>query len=169
VPGYMMREFNSEGISKIAGYAEVTKMPGTTQETTGYSRMYVMGRCATSDPVTQQAAWHLLEFLGGRTTVNGVTDYHVAKRFAVENGLGFSISSLWNDPDVVDTFSGMGDVAIMQEQKDKAYPKSGMSAPWFAEWISFVRSEAQRALLRQISTESLLTNLQLQWNDLKDE
>lgn len=169
VPGYMMVEFNTPGISKVAGHAEVSMMPGTAQDTTGYSRMYLMGNCATNDPVTQQAAWHLIQFLGGRTTVDGHTDYHIAKRFAVENGLGFSINSLWDDPEVAATFSGMGDVSIMQAQKEKAYPKSGMSAPWFAEWISFVRGEAQRAILRQISTENLLSNIQAQWEDLRDE
>ncbi len=169
VPGYMVREFNTPGISKVAGQVEVSMMPGSTHETDGYSRMYLMGSGAMEDEATMQAAWNLIEFLGGKTTVNRVADYHVAKRWAVENGLGFSIQSLWQDPAVDKAFSAMADTNVMKAQKSLARSKEGMSAPWFAEWISFVRTEVQKALLRQASTEQVLESIKQQWIDLKAE
>jgi multiple sugar transport system substrate-binding protein len=169
VPGYMVREFNTPGISKVAGQAEVSMMPGATHETDGYSRMYLMGSGALEDDATMEAAWNLIEFLGGETTVNGETDYHVAKRWAVENGLGFSIDSLWQDPAVEKAFSAMADTNVMQAQKNLARSKEGMSAPWFAEWISFVRTEVQKAMLRQATTEDVLESIKQQWIDLKAE
>ncbi len=169
VPGYMVREFNAEGLSDVAGNAEVAMMPGATHETDGYTRMYLMGNCALEDEATKQASWDLIEFLGGSVPLNGETGYHVAKRWAVENGLGFSIDSLWDDPEVNDAFAQMADVSIMQEQKNMARPKEGMAAPWFAEWMSFARTEVQKAILRQETTETVLERLKTQWEDLASE
>lgn len=169
VPGYMVLEFNTPGISKVAGQAEVSMMPGSTHETDGYSRMYLMGNGALRDDATKTASWHLIEFLGGKTTVDGENAYHIAKRWAVENGLGFSILSLWEDPAVEKAFSAMADTNVMKAQKKLARSKEGMSAPWFAEWIAFVRTEVQKALLRQATTESVLEAIKQQWVDLKSE
>jgi hypothetical protein len=131
--------------------------------------MYLMGSGALEDDATMEAAWNLIEFFGGKTTVKGETDYHVAKRWAVENGLGFSIDSLWQDPAVEKAFSAMADTNVMQAQKNLARSKEGMSAPWFAEWVSFVRTEVQKAMLRQATTEEVLESISQQWIDLKAE
>ena len=169
VPGYMVREFNTPGISKVAGQAEVSMMPGATHETDGYTRMYLMGNGALRDEATQEASWHLIEFMGGKTTVDGESAYHIAKRWAVENGLGFSVLSLWEDSAVERAFSAMADTNVMKAQKKIARSKEGMSAPWFAEWISYVRTEVQKALLRQEDTSAVLENITQQWIDLKSE
>ena len=169
VPGYMVREFNTPGISKIAGQAEVSMMPGTTHETDGYSRMYLMGSGALEDEAVKIASWELIQYFGGETTVGGVEAYRVAKTWAVENGLGFSISSLWQDADVEKAFSAMADTNVMKAQKDIARSKDGISAPWFAEWISFVRTDVQKAILREQTTEDSLTNIKQQWLDLMSE
>jgi multiple sugar transport system substrate-binding protein len=169
VSGYMAMEFNQEDLSEVAGLVDIAMMPGATHETDGYSRMYLMGNSAVEDEVLMQASWDLIEFLGGNTEVDGEEGYHVAKRWAVENGLGFSISSLWDDPEVEEVFSAMADIDIMQTQKELARSKEGIAAPWFAEWISFVRTEVQKAILRQESTEDVLARIETQWNDLKAE
>jgi multiple sugar transport system substrate-binding protein len=169
VPGYMVREFNTEGVSSVAGYAEVAMMPGSTHETNGYSRMYLLGAGAVEDEDTLNASINLIEFLGGETTFEGETAYHVAKRWAVENGLGFSVLSLWDDPDVDAAFANMADTTIMQEQKEIALSKQGMGAPWFPEWITFVRTEVQKAILDQVTTEEALESIKLQWEALKAE
>jgi multiple sugar transport system substrate-binding protein len=169
VSGYMAMEFNQEDLSEVAGLVDIAMMPGATHETDGYSRMYLMGNSAVEDEVLMQASWDLIEFLGGNTEVDGEEGYHVAKRWAVENGLGFSISSLWDDPEVEEVFSAMADIDIMQTQKELARSKEGIAAPWFAEWISFVRTEVQKAILRQESTEDVLARIETQWNDLTAE
>lgn len=169
VPGYMIREFNTPGISKVAGQVEVSMMPGKAHVTDGYTRMYLMGKGALRDEATKIAAWHLIEFLGGKTTIDGKTAYHVPRRWAVENGLGFSILSLWDDPAVEKVFSAMGNTTVMRAQKKLARSKEGMSTPWFSEWISFVRTKVQKAILRQESTSSVLKDIRQQWIDLKSD
>jgi multiple sugar transport system substrate-binding protein len=169
VPGYMMREFNTPGISKIAGNAAVSMMPGASHQTGGFTRMYLLGSGAIEDEVKLQAALHLIEYLGGETTVDGVTEYHVARRWAVENSLGFSIKSLWEDPAVLRSLEAIADTTVMRKQKEIALPKQGMSAPWFGEWIAFVRAEVPKTLLRQQDTSTTLENIKQQWLALKAE
>lgn len=169
VPGYMIREFNTPGISDVAGQADVALMPGKSHSTDGYSRMYLMGKSALRSEKLKQASWHLINFLGGKTTVDGKSAYHIAKRWAVENGLGFSILSLWNDGEVKKHFANMGNTSIMKAQKEKAISKEGISAPWFAEWISLVRTEVQKAILGEEKTSVVLDKIKKQWVDLKSE
>jgi multiple sugar transport system substrate-binding protein len=169
LPGYMVRELNLEGLSDVAGDAEVAMMPGSTHETDGYSRMYLLGSGADDNDAKLQASIHLIEYMGGETTVDGVSAYHVAKRWAVQNGLGFSVLSLWEDPEVNEAFSVMADPDIMKAQKEIARSKEGMGAPWFSEWISFVRTEVQKAILRQNTTEATLQSLVDYWDELKTE
>lgn len=169
VPDYMMQEFNTPGISKIAGSAYISMMPGTTHQTDGYTRMYLLGKDAITDPVKLQASIDLIKMWGGKTTVDGVTSYYVDKKWATHNGLGFSIISLWNDPEVSRTMAAMADVNIMQKQQALALSKQGMQAPWFSEWISYVRAELPKALLRQESTSAALDNIKQQWLSLKGQ
>jgi multiple sugar transport system substrate-binding protein len=169
LPGYMVRELNLEDLSDVAGDAEVTMMPGSTHETDGYSRMYLLGSGADDNDAKLQASIDLIEYMGGKTTVDGDTGYHVAKRWAVQNGLGFSVLSLWEDPEVNEAFSVMADPTIMKAQKEIARSKEGMGAPWFSEWISFVRTEVQKAILRENTTEATLQSLADYWNELKAE
>ena len=166
VPGYMMRELNTPGISKVAGSAAISMMPGPTHQTEGYTRMYLLGKSAVTDKAKLQAAIDLINFWAGKTSVDGVSAYHIVKRWAVENGLGFSINSLWQDPDVNRAFAAMVDTTVMQKQKALALSKEGMSAPWFAEWISFVRAEAPKAIMRQETTSTALNNIKQQWISL---
>jgi hypothetical protein len=44
-----------------------------------------------------------------------------------------------------------------------------MQAPWFAEWISFVRTEVQKALLAESSTTAVLESVKQQWLELSSE
>ncbi len=67
VPDYMMKEFNTPGISKIAGSAYLSMMPGATHQTDGFTRMYLLGNDAVTDPVKLQASIDLIEFWGGKT------------------------------------------------------------------------------------------------------
>jgi len=169
VPGYMMAEFNTPGLSKVAGYAKISMMPGATHQTDGFTRMYLLGNAAVEDEAKLQASLNLIEYLGGKTTVDGVADYHVAKRWSIENGLGFSALPLWQDPAIERRFSAMVDTNVMQAQKKLTQSKQGMSAPWFAEWISFVRAETQKALLRDETTTDTLEAIKQQWIGLKSE
>jgi multiple sugar transport system substrate-binding protein len=167
VPDYQMKEFNTPGISKIAGYANLSMMPGSSHQTAGFTRMYLMGNDAITDPVKLQASIDLINFWGGKTTFNGVTAYNISKQWAVNNGLGFSIKSLWSDPDVLRTVSAMTNVSVLQKQQGLALSKQGMQAPWFAEWMSFTRAELSKAILQEQTTQEALDKVKQQWLDLK--
>jgi hypothetical protein len=169
VPDYMMKEFNTQGISQIAGYATLSMMPGATHNTDGFTRMYLMGNDAPKDPVKLQAAIDLIEFWGGKTTFNGVTGYNISKQWAINNGLGFSIKSLWNDPDVLRVVSAMTNVNVLQKQQGLAMAKQGMQAPWFAEWMSYTRAELTKAILQEQTTTTSLENIKKQWTSLKGQ
>jgi multiple sugar transport system substrate-binding protein len=169
VPDYMMKEFNTPGISQIAGYATLSMMPGATHNTDGFTRMYLMGNDAPKDPVKLQAAIDLIEFWGGKTTFNGVTGYNISKQWAINNGLGFSIKSLWNDPDVLRVVSAMTNVNVLQKQQGLAMAKQGMQAPWFAEWMSYTRAELTKAILQEQTTTTSLENIKKQWTSLKGQ
>lgn len=167
--GYMMDALNTPSVSKIAGSAAVSMMPGTTHQTEGYTRMYLLGKSAVTNPTKLKAAIDLINYWGGKTTVDGVSGYHVAKRWAVDNGLGFSINSLWNDPQVIKTFSAMANVNLMRKQKNMALSKEGMQAPWFAEWMNFTRAEVPKALLREESVSAALKNIKREWVSLSQQ
>ncbi len=169
VPDYMMREFNTPGISKIAGYAYISMMPGATHNTDGFTRMYLMGNDAITDPVKLQASIDLINFWGGKTTFDGVEAYHISKQWAVNNGLGFSVKSLWSDEDVLRTVSAMTDESILKKQQGLALSKQGMQAPWFAEWMSYTRAELSKAFLLEQTTASALENIKQQWISLSNQ
>jgi multiple sugar transport system substrate-binding protein len=164
VPSYMMLEFNEPRISAVAGHADTTLMPGKTRSTVGFTRMYVMGSSAVRRGASGvDAAWALIEYLGGRVAVDGVTAYHVPKRWAAENGLGFAITPLWGDPDVQRTFARMGSVEVLREQKRLARAKEGVKFPGYAEWVFHSRREVQRALLRERTAEDTMESLNTLW------
>lgn len=169
VPDYMMKEFNTPGISKIAGSAYLSMMPGATHQTDGFTRMYLLGNDAITDPVKLQASIDLINFWGGKTTFNGVEGYNISKQWAVNNGLGFSMKSLWSNPEVLQTVSAMADVNVLKKQQGLALSKEGMQAPWFAEWMSYTRSELSKAFLLEQTTEIALENVKQQWLSLQSQ
>lgn len=169
VPNYMLAEFANAETSKVADHYSMALMPGSTHGTDAYTRLYVLGTGALEDDATLQASYAYLEFLGGKTTIDGVTDYHIDKRWAVANGVAFGPISLWDDPEVIERFSAVQEFDIAREQDALAHSKEGMSAPWYAEWISYVRTEVQKAILRQTTTQQALENIKQQWLDLASE
>lgn len=169
VPGYMIREFNNPATSKISGQAMVAMMPGKTHDSNGFTRMHLLGKGALKDDGRKVASYKLLEFLSAKVTIDGASAYHIPKRWAVENGLGFAYPTLWQDADVLKAFEAAGDLKTMQAQQKQTKSKEGIAAPWFAEWISFVRSESQKALLRQSPTTAVLDGLKDRWSKLKKQ
>lgn len=165
VAGYMMADFASSE-SAVAGDYAIQLMPGSTQETAGFTRTYSLGSGALEDETTRQAACRFIDFHGGSTEADGEDTYQVAKTWAVQNGLGFSAESLWDDPEVQEAFGEFADIDVLREQKALARAKDGMDAPWFAEWMSFVRTEVQSVLLGEQETEPALERIKEQWTQL---
>lgn len=163
--GYMLADLAGEG-SAVADSYEVGMIPGSTQVTAGFTRSYSLGSGAARDDATLEAACRFIDYHGGATEVDGQQVPVVAKRWAVQNGLGFSYESLWDDAEVQQTFGAFADLDVLKEQKTNARSKEGMSAPWYAEWISFTRSAVQSAVLGEATTEEVLADIKEQWQAL---
>ncbi len=169
IPGYMFSDLNDPSVSKIAGSADIALMPGSTHGTDAYTRLVLMGKGALENQATRDAAWDLVQFLGGKSTINGVIGYNIPKSWAVDNGLGFAATPLWNDPQVVAKFSKMVDVNTMKQQQQLAETKQGIQAPWYSEWISYVEQNIQNAIQGQASTASVLQGIQQYWLTLQSQ
>jgi len=118
-----------------------------------------------------EASVAMVEFLGGKVDVtgDGVKEYHIPKRWSTENLLGFGYHSMWEDTDVIEAMSEAGDLSIMQKQRELAKTKEGMDYPWYSEWIEYLRSDIQNALLGIQTPERALENIANRWNSLKFE
>ncbi len=170
VPSYMLAEFQKPGVSKVAGQAQLAMMPGTHHGTAGFARTYHFGRALLNEPKhVQLAAVKLIQFLGGQVEIDGVTAYHIPKRWAIENGLGFGYKSMWEDPDIVRVIQGWGDIDVLREQRRLASHKEGIEYPWYAEWVSFFQAELHKALMRTRTPEDVLSDAAKRWLKLKAE
>lgn len=168
--GYYMGEINAFGISRTAGQCDVAFMPGKTHETVGWVRFYAMGKSAVDRGVVD-VAYKFIEFLGGRTDVyeEGKYEWVVAKRWAVENLLGFAILPLWEDEDVKKAFSKAMNVEVYKNQRQKAHLKQGIFEPWYADWLPTFRKEIQDAVAGRKSIEDALDTAANEWRRLKKE
>jgi multiple sugar transport system substrate-binding protein len=155
--------FNDPNTSKAAGSFKMAPMPGSAGVTTGFVRMYVMSSSvAKRGKDTQDAAWKLMEFLGGKT--NG--EYRVAKRWSVSKGIGFAQVSLFDDPDLQGAWGKWVDLAAYKQQFSKSRIKQGLT-PYFSNWDVFTRSEIQKAYLGSEPTSVVVSRLADRWNELK--
>lgn len=163
--GYMLADLAGPE-SAVADSYEVAMIPGTTQTTAGFTRSYTLGSGAERDDSVMETACSFIDYHGGLTEADGESEPVVAKTWAVNNGLGFSYESMWDDPEIAEKFSSFADLDVLKEQKQNALSKEGMSAPWYSEWISFVRPAIQSVLLGETTTEEALTDIKDQWEAL---
>ena len=66
-------------------------MPGKTRSTFIWTALYLMG----ANPIDTDRAWNLMQFFGGKAKDG---QYHVAKRWALEFGLGTPHKEVINEP-----------------------------------------------------------------------
>jgi multiple sugar transport system substrate-binding protein len=155
--------FNDPNTSKAAGSFKMAQMPGSAGATTGFVRMYVMStNTAKRGKDVQDAAWKLMEFLGGKT--NG--EYRVAKRWSATKGIGFAQVSLFDDKDIQSAWGKWVDLGEYKQQFNNSRIKQGLT-PYFANWDVFTRAEVQKAYLGSEPTAVVLNRLADRWNELK--
>lgn len=166
--GYMLADLSGPE-SAVAESYEVAMIPGSTQTTAGFTRSYSLGSGAAEDAATMDTACRFLDYHGGITEASdGTQTPVVAKYWATENGLGFSYESLWDDPDIEETFGSFAQIDVLQEQKANARSKEGMNTSWYAEWMSYVRPVIQSVLLGETETEQALEDIKSQWQALAE-
>jgi multiple sugar transport system substrate-binding protein len=96
------------------------------------------------------AAWKFMEYFGGE--VDG--QYAIAKRWAVEKGLGFGQLPLFDDADVQKSFSQWVDVDVLKQQVSNA--RGRRQGAWYGIWGEFLRLELVRAVNGETSVAEAL-------------
>jgi multiple sugar transport system substrate-binding protein len=138
---YNLAELNNSATSPLAGQYKLALMPGETHETYGFAKFYTMTQmCVDRGPEVMDAAWKFIEYFGGEHE----GQYKVAKRWAVEKGLGFGQLPLYDDPDVQESFAQWIDPAMLKEQAQKARGRN--QTVWYGIWAEFMRLELVRAV-----------------------
>jgi multiple sugar transport system substrate-binding protein len=142
---------------------QLAPMPGAGR-TVGCTRFYAMTQQAVDrGPAVVEAATRLIEFLGGRSVVTGRSDYFVAKKWALVEGLGFGIKRLYDDPDIIASFRTWLDFDVYRQYTAAARSRRGPLAPWWRPW----REQAGPALASfaagKLSAEDLRTQLANDW------
>lgn len=154
----------NDASSPLAGQFKLALMPGETHECYGFAKFYNMTQMAVErgDDVIE-AAGKFIQHFGGE--VDG--EYPIAKRWAVEQGLGFGLTPLFDDTDVIDAYSQWVDVDLWQEQLDLA--RGRRQAVWYGIWGEFFRQQYAQAMAGETSVEDVLTASAEQWNRLKEQ
>ncbi len=99
----MLAALNNAADQPLAGQFALAPMPGATHATLGFAKSYVVTAKTAADPARAEAAWKFVNFMAGKP-------YTVAKRWAVEKGLGFGQLPLFEDKDVIAAWSKWADV-----------------------------------------------------------
>jgi multiple sugar transport system substrate-binding protein len=159
---YNLAALNNKATSPLAGQFKLAMMPGETHECYGFAKFYNMTQMAVDrgqDIVDASGAF--IQYFGGE--VDG--QYPVAKRWAVENGLGFAQIPLFDDPEVKAAFSQWVDVDLWRKQLDKA--RARRQTIWYGIWSEFFRQQYAQAMAGEISADDALAASAKNWNELK--
>jgi multiple sugar transport system substrate-binding protein len=161
---YNLAELNNVARSPRAGQFKLALMPGETQECYGFAKFYNMTQMAVdrgNDVV--DACGEFIEYFAGETD----GEYVVAKRWALESGLGFGQKPLFNDPEVRKSLSKWMDLDVRQQQLESARAQS--YTVWYGIWDEDFRREYASAMAGEISAEDALETTAERWNELKKQ
>jgi len=160
---YNLAALNNKATSPLAGRFKLALMPGETQECYGFAKFYNITQMAVDrGPDVVAAAGDFIRFFGGE--VDG--RYPIAKRWAVENGLGFGQTALLDDPEVREAFSQWVDLDLWRQQLDKA--RARRQAVWYGIWSEFFRRQYAQAMAGEIAADEALAASAEEWNKLKE-
>ncbi len=138
---YNLAELNNKATSPLAGQFKLAIMPGGSGETYGFAKFYSMTKMAADrGKDVQDACWKYIEYSGGETDGK----FAIAKRWAVEKGLGFGQLPLFDDPDVKKSFSEWVDVDVLKQQVSHA--RARRQPAWYGGWAEFARLQLIRAV-----------------------
>jgi multiple sugar transport system substrate-binding protein len=112
-------------------------------------------------PDVIDATGKFIEYFAGE--VDGT--YPVAKRWAVEQGLGFGQTALLDDPDVIEAYSAWVDVPTWRTQLESA--RARRQAIWYGIWSETFHPLLGQALAGEISADDCLQQAADAWNQMK--
>jgi multiple sugar transport system substrate-binding protein len=160
---YNLAALNNAATSPLAGQFKLAMMPGETGECYGFAKFYNMTQMAADrGPEVIDACGRFIQYFAGE--VDG--QYPVAKRWALEHGLGFGQKPLLDDPEVQAAFAKWVDVDLWRTQLDKA--RARRQAIWYGIWSESFHPLLGQALAGEISADDALEQAANQWNELKE-
>ena len=139
---YNLAALNNAATSPLAGQFALALMPGETHECYGF-------------------AGNFIQYFAGE--VDGTSP--VAKRWAVEQGLGFAQIPLLDDPEVQEAFAKWVDIATWREQLELA--RARRQAIWYGIWSESFHPLLGQALAGEITADEALQQSADVWNELK--
>jgi multiple sugar transport system substrate-binding protein len=151
---YVLAAMNNVADQPRAGEFDMAPMPGEAHATLGFAKFYAMTAQAAADPARREAAWKFIEYMGGG-------DYQVAKRWAVEKGLGFAALPLFDDPDVQEAWSTWIDMANFTDQATRA--KNGTWTEWTGIWSAYFRPLLAQAMVGEASVQEVMDAGAAKW------
>jgi multiple sugar transport system substrate-binding protein len=155
---YVLAAMNERATQPRAGEFAMALMPGKAHACLGFCKFYAMTSQAAEDDARREAAWQFIEFMGGG-------DYQIAKRWAVEKGLGFAQLPLFDDPDVQEAWSSWIDVATFKEQAELAI--NGTQTEWLGMWSGFFRPLLAQAFVGEASVAEVMDAGAQRWIELR--
>ncbi len=161
---YNLASLNNAATSELAGEFALALMPGETHECYGFAKMYNMTQMAVDrGDAMIQASGDLIQYFAGE--VDGT--FQVAKRWAVDQGLGFAQIPLTEDPEVIEAFSQWVDVDLWREQL--ALARARRQAIWYGIVAETFNPLLGQALNGEITAEEALAAAADEWNTLKEQ
>jgi multiple sugar transport system substrate-binding protein len=155
---YVLAAMNEKATQPLAGQFAMALMPGAAHACLGFAKFYAMTSQATADDRLREATWQFIEFMGGG-------DYQVAKRWAVEKGLGFAQLPLFDDPDVQKAWSGWIDVETFKTQANLAH--NGTQTEWLGMWSGYFRPLMAKAMVGESSVAEAMDAGAKRWLELR--
>jgi len=150
--------------SKAADKIKNALIPGGKPGQSGsltYCRFYAI----PSTSKHKKEAWLLVQYLGGKDKYG---EYRTAKLWCLKHGLSFAWLSLWEDPEIKESWSKwIPNWDAFVGQLDTAIPFPDAFVPWSTEWERFAIEQLQKTVLGELEAEKTIKSLADKWNELK--
>ena len=160
VYNYVLAAMNNAAEQPLAGQFALAPMPGEAHSTLGFAKFYAVTATTADDSDRADAAWKFIAFMAGQP-------YDVAKRWAVEHGLGFGQLPLLEDQEVRDAWGKWVDMDVLSSQIESA--RAGTWTEWTAVWSAYFRPLLASAMVGEISVEQAMNDGAERWNMLREQ
>ena len=157
---YVLAAMNNAAEQPLAGQFAIAPMPGEAHAALGFTKFYSVTASAAADPARAEAAWKFVNYMAGKP-------YKVAKRWAVEKGLGFGQLSLFDDPDVQASWNKWIDSATLKQQVATA--RNGTWTEWTSVWASYFRPLLAQAMVGEASVADVMNDGAAKWERVSRE
>ena len=157
---YVLAAMNNAAEQPLAGQFALAPMPGESHSALGFTKFYSVTAQAAKDPARAEAAWKFVNYMAGKP-------YKIAKRWAVEKGLGFGQISLFDDPDVQAAWNKWIDSATLKQQVATA--RGGNWTEWTSVWTAYFRPLLAKAMVGEASVDEVMKAGAQRWNELREK